>query len=172
MKRRMVIEKPIVDVEAVKCWDRQQGELNAAFHAFCLYRDFGPLRNIRKVIKLNDLDERYYASWHRWSKKFCWADRAGAYDDFCDAERQKQNKIEEMERREAYKKMLEKMTGIVDKRLDSIRPEDLTAVQTMDMLERTFELGTVISTADSDEKGKGSFTGQLEINFVDTFDGV
>ena len=56
--------------------------------------------------------------------------------------------------------------------LDSIRPEDLSAVQTMDMLERTFELGTVISTADSDEKGKGSFTGQLEINFVDTFDGV
>lgn len=130
------------------------------------------MRNIKKVLRFNGLEETYYASWYRWSKKYCWIVRAGNYDDYCDAERQKQHVIDERERRSAYKKMLDKMTDIVDKRLDTIKPDDFSATQTMDMLERTFDLGTVIQNTGSDEKGSGSFTGQLEINFVDTFDGV
>lgn len=129
------------------------------------------MRNIKKVLRMNGLDERLYASWSRYSKKFDWKKRVEEYDTYVDTMRQKIAAQEENERREAYKKMLTKVTKVVDEKLDRISADDLTVNQTMDFLERTYELGSKVSGV-SGEKDDGCVPGQLEINFVDSFDGV
>jgi len=135
-----------------------------------MYRDYGPLRNIKKVIRENGLVETFYASWSRWSKKYDWKKRVEAYDDHAEKVRILIQKSEEQERREAYKKMLGKVTRVVDERLDKLRAEELTVNQTMDFLERSYELGTKVSGVEPDSKEKPD--GQLEITFTDAFDGV
>ena len=156
--------------ETTQSWSRQKGEPSQAYQAFAMYRDFGPLRNIRKVIRENALEPTLYASWSRWSKKFGWKKRAEEYDDHTEKVRLLILKAEEQERREAYRKMLSKVTRVVDERLDKLRAEELTANQTMDFLERSYELGSRVSGIETD--GKDKSTGQLEITFTDDFDGV
>jgi hypothetical protein len=155
----------------LKDWERQKSEPTSAYAAFCLYRDFGPLRNIKKVLKLHGLEVGKAGSWYRWCSKYDWYKRITAYDDWCDIERQKRFEEEEKERADAYKGMLGKVTKIVDEKLDSIKPADISTMQTMDLLERSFELGTKIAqgvTGSDDSKNDG----QLEINFVNAFDGI
>lgn len=129
------------------------------------------MRNIKKVLRFHNNTVKLYSTWHRWSQKHEWQKRASDYDDYRDTEREKQNRLDDEQRREAYKKMLEKMTGIVDRKLDQLKSEDLSTSQTMDFLERTFELGSAIHRTDTGSDGIKA-TGQLQINFVDTFDGV
>ncbi|MCR4940775.1 MAG: hypothetical protein K5930_11825 [Treponemataceae bacterium] len=135
-----------------------------------MYRDYGPLRNIRKVLRENSLDASLYASWSRWSRKHDWKKRAEAYDDHAEKIRLLIQREEEEERRRAYQRMLSKVTRVVDERLDKLRAEELTANQTMDFLERSYELGTRVSGLEGEDKGKSG--GQLEITFTDAFDGV
>ena len=62
-------------------WERLEGETSRAYQAFCLYRDMGITRSLRKVVeqhfggssaKLRQIEE--------WSRKWMWVARAEAYD--------------------------------------------------------------------------------------------
>ena len=160
------------DFDGRKDWSRMQGENNNAFNAFCKYRDFGAHRTIGKVIELHGLEKKVKASWANWSKKYNWKERVAKFDDWLDGERLKRLEQEEKERAEAYKKMLDKMALVVDKRIDTLRPEELSAMQTLDMLDKTWELGSKVHTSQGGSSKTERPTGQLEISFVDAFEGL
>ncbi len=161
------------DFEGRKDWMRQAGETSNAFDAFCKYRDFGPTRTICKVLTLHGLQKGAQGNWRKWARQNNWKERVAKYDDFNDNERLKMIEQQEKERGEAYKKMLDKMASVVDKRIDTMRPDELSAMQALDMLDKTWDLGTRVHTSQGGtSKDSKPTTGQLEISFVDTFEGL
>lgn len=158
------------DTDSQQVWNRKDGEPTHAYQAFAMYRDYGPLRNIKKVLRENGLDASFYASWSRWSKKYDWKKRVDAYDDHAEQVRLLIKRLEEEERRKAYQKMLSKVTKVVDERLDKLRADELTPKETMDFLERSYDLGTRVSGLEPAKTDTS--TGQLEITFTDDFNGV
>lgn len=85
-------------------WERQPGEPARAFAAFCVYRDMGPQRSIRKaepIIRAAGNGARKTV--HQWSSKWGWASRAPAYDAMLDRERvaERVGEVRKMEDRHA-----------------------------------------------------------------------
>ena len=78
-------------------WERHGDESYKAYEAFCIYRDLGAGRTLAAVAeKLR----KSYDLIRRWSKKFCWQERADAWDKMI-AEQAAKKAAEE------YAKMLE-----------------------------------------------------------------
>jgi hypothetical protein len=161
------------DGSVAHSWEKRlQGESAQAFNAFSMYRSMGFRRSIKGVLTLHDIPAARYSSWSRWSRKFNWTDRAAEYDEYVAKESEKMIIAEHAERRKHIMEMLTKFDNIVDKRLDSLRAEELTAGGSMDLLERSAKLDGYVSGADAKKDAENAKPGQLEINFVDGFDGV
>lgn len=63
---------------ANKPWERQEKESAKAFEAFCIYRDMGIQRSVRKVARELGKSETLMA---RWSGNYNWVERATAWDE-------------------------------------------------------------------------------------------
>jgi len=72
-------------------WDRQPGESNPAYGAFCVYRDLGPQRSIAKACRELKKSKSTVAP---WSAKFEWVERTKAWDDFCDRQQRERDQVE------------------------------------------------------------------------------
>lgn len=80
--------------EPQNAWERMTNESARAFRAFEAYRNLGPERSIVKAIELvGKTPAKDRRRWERWSAKFCWVDRAEAYDRH--VERERRFKLEE-----------------------------------------------------------------------------
>ena len=111
-------------------WEKLDGESAAAYAAFCLFRDYGPDRNIKRTLAANEGDVtsrgKRYRLWLGWSMKFQWFKRASDYDVYLDKLKQTERR-KTIERREAaYREVTEKMLAVVNKRLDLMHPSELT----------------------------------------------
>jgi len=51
------IEEAKNEVMPFESWERLRGESSLAFAAFCVFRDFGPERNIRKAVDCAEKDK-------------------------------------------------------------------------------------------------------------------
>ena len=81
-------------------WDRQPGESSKAYAHFCLYRDMGQGRSLRKLAEDAKCISKV-AQLRRWSSKWQWVERSRKYDDYLEMqERIKQEK----ERRDMRKR--------------------------------------------------------------------
>ncbi|HAK45899.1 MAG TPA: hypothetical protein DCO79_08285, partial [Spirochaeta sp.] len=107
-------------------WLRQPGETNAAFHAFCLYRDYGGDRTIRKSINDAGLPERRINIWRAWSNKYRWKRRTGDYDNHLEKIKREEREKAFREREQKHLAVTEKMLTLIEKRLDKIDPEELS----------------------------------------------
>jgi hypothetical protein len=80
----------------VAVWDQQRDEPPEAFARFCLYRDFGPRRSLRKVYRAsvraagrepagNEGNGRQQppGCWTKECSEFSWVQRAHAFDVCC-----------------------------------------------------------------------------------------
>lgn len=63
---------------ANKPWERQENESAKAFEAFCIYRDMGIQRSVRKVARELGKSETLMA---RWSGNYDWVERAASWDE-------------------------------------------------------------------------------------------
>lgn len=161
------------DNEKTRSWEKRfPGESSQAFNAFSMYRSMGFRRTIKGVMALHDIPAERYSSWSRWSRKFKWPDRAAEYDEHVAKESEKMIIAEHAERRKHIMEMLTKFDNLVDRRLASLKAEELTAGGSMDLLERSAKLDGYVSGADANKDAENIKPGQLEINFVDGFDGV
>ena len=61
-------------------WDRQPGESSKAYAHFCLYRDMGQERSLRKLAGDAKCISKV-AQLRRWSPKWRWVERSQKYDD-------------------------------------------------------------------------------------------
>lgn len=111
-------------------WEKLQGESGAAYAVFCLFRDYGPDRNIKKALTENESDivkrGKRYRLWLAWSMKFHWFKRAADYDSYLDKLKQTERRKTIEAREGAYREVTEKMLNVVNKKLDLMNPVELT----------------------------------------------
>ena len=81
-KRLAVVEDAIVGTP--QPWERQEGESDKAFEAFCVYRDSTP--SDRSLTKTSQKMSKSRPTLCDWSRKYGWVSRVRAWDDKCDAE--------------------------------------------------------------------------------------
>jgi hypothetical protein len=156
-------------------WLRRDDETNAAYAAFCLYRDFGAERSILKVLDGAGLPSSRSGVWARWSKRFEWVKRAGAYDEHLDAialavrEEEFRNRVRE------HARLARRILDVVSERLDTFDPEELAPHLMVEWIEKAARLERDALAADlggdptRDDEADG---GQLQIAFVEDFDGL
>jgi hypothetical protein len=132
-------------------WERLAGESGAAYAAFCVYRDYGPERNIRKAavryadsLEFDGISdsgteqrhgskpsnsrqtvERRYRMWRLWSTQFRCVKRAEDYDLYLDRLKQTELRKTIEARGEAHREVTGKMLQVVNKKLDMMNPADL-----------------------------------------------
>ena len=152
-----------------ECWLRQPGETGAAYTAFCSYRDYGGDRSIRKVIKSLDLPSGRSGIWLAWSKRYAWVLRSEKYDAHLDKIRLAENEKSLREREAKHLAITKKMLDLVEKRLESLDPEELSQTTILDWTRNASQIETDILK--TDEKETGTLK-QLEISFFEDFKGV
>ena len=123
-------------------WEQQPGESSRAFGAFCVYRDLGVSRSLRAAAAA--YYQRVSASLERqidkWSSKFRWVERAGAWDRHLDSQARR---AQEQARREMTERHVKEARALQSKaleRLRTLRPEEL---QPMDLLRYFVEASKV-----------------------------
>lgn len=150
-------------------WLRQPGETGAAFFAFCLYRDYGGDRSIRKVVEAAGLPARRISIFRAWSKKYQWQRRCTDYDNHLDAIRREEREKAFREREKKHLQVTGKMLDLVDKRLDKLDPEELSQSTITDWIKTSVNIERENYQKDPDNPEKHK---QLEISFFEGFDGV
>ena len=169
-----VIEKAKAEVLPFESWERLDGETSAAFSAFCIYRDLGADRNIRKAVESVEKDEavraKRYKVWRNWSTAFRWRERAADYDKYLEKLKQTELRKTIEAQGEKHREVTGKMLDVVSKKLDTMNPAELTQgnvaewVQTAIKAERE-AAGLAVSDGKPEPK-------QGELNFVSDFQGL
>jgi len=169
-----VIEKAKTEILPFESWERLEGESSAAFAAFCVYRDLGLERNIRKAVesieKNGDVQAKKYRVWRNWSMQFRWKERTADYDRYVEKLKQAELRKTIEAQGEKHREVTGKMLDVVSKKLDSMNPAELTQgsvaewVQTAIKTERE-AAGLVASNGKIEPK-------QGELNFVSDFQGL
>ncbi len=153
-----------------ECWLRQPGETNAAYTAFCLYRNYGGDRSIRKVMKDRDLPESRSGIWHAWSKRYAWVIRSEKYDSHLDKVRLSENEKALREREAKHLELSKKMLDLVEKRLEKLDPEEISQGTILDWMKSCTQIETnILKNEEHDQPGTLK---QLEISFFEEFKGV
>ena len=155
-------------------WTRQKGETALAFSAFCVFRDFGPERNIIKVLLSVEKDEREarrkYRTWRNWAALYQWYKRAGDYDSYLDKQRQAERRRMIAEREEQHRQITSKMMTIISEKLDTMSPEELKQANIPDWVKTSIETERDVLGIRKEDDGEDQ--GQIEITFDPAFEGI
>jgi hypothetical protein len=168
-----VIEEAKAELLPFASWEKLPGESGAAYGAFCVYRDFGPERNIRKAVEKHEANTvkqgKRYRMWLLWSMQFKWVKRAEDYDRYLDRLKQTELRKTIEARGEAHREVTRKMLQLVDKKLDMMTPAELPQgavtswVETAVKTEREiFGLTGGKEKAETGKQGNITFTPEFE----------
>lgn len=172
-----VIDAARAEVLPFESWERLPAESNSAFAAFCVFRDFGADRNIKRALATLGYDERKqrrtYNVWRNWSTLFQWSRRAGDYDLYLDRLKRAE-RAKSIEAREgAYRSVTEKMLSVVEKRLDLMKPEELTQGNIVEWMRSAIDVEReVLGVAGAEGTDDREHSKQLEIRFTTDFEGL
>jgi hypothetical protein len=193
------IEKTFEEVKAgilpFESWERLPGETGAAYAAFCVYRDYGPERNIRRAVSASlqgaavfcagtagEVGEKTaatvnvakkYRTWRQWSMRFHWVKRAGDYDQYLDRIKQMEIRKNIEERGEVHRKVTDKMLQVVSKKLDMMEPGELTQGAVVDWVQTAINTERdILGVASPKESKGGQNSRQGEIQFLPEFEGL
>lgn len=134
-----------------KPWERQPGESDKAFEAFCTYRDMGSERTLQKV---GEKLGKSKTLMDRWSSENKWVDRVSAWED-------EQDRILRQEQIKDIKKMRQRHADLAMKMLEKalegiqyLEPEELNAVSISRLVEVASKL---------EQKSRGDTTDAVEM---------
>jgi hypothetical protein len=156
-------------------WERLRGESSAAYGAFCVYRDLGPERNIRKAVEAYEKDEgksgKRYGMWRVWAAKFRWRERGTDYDRYLEGLKQTEVRKTVEDQGKVQRMVTGKMLQVVYKKLELMNPEDLTQGTVKEWVETAIRAeresaGLVATNGSKSERQQG------EINFTPEFNGL
>ena len=107
-------------------WERQSYETPKQYALFCVYRDLGWQRSIRKAILKSGRTLKYIRVAEVWSSKYHWVERANQYDSYVDEQIRKQNEQDliEMRKRHITQSMI--MQKNVIERMQNTNPSELS----------------------------------------------
>ena len=154
--------------QPLNSWEKRlDDEPPKAFKAFCLFRSMGYKRSIKACMELHGIDPKKYGTWARYARLYRWNERALEYDTYIAKETEREILAERVQRRKKQMEMLNGFDELVEKRLKTLKPEDLNADGAMDLLERSAKLDSFITGAD--KENTKPVQGELAISFVDSF---
>jgi surfactin synthase thioesterase subunit len=166
------------EVLPYESWERLVGETAHAFAAFCIFRDLGAERNIRKAVSISltsgEKDEaacaKSYSGWRNWSFKYRWRERAADYDRYIEKLKQSELRKTIEAQGEQHRAVTGKMLEVVKKKLDTMNPDDLTHNNVTEWVQTAIR---------ADREAAGLVTGngkpevkQGELNFTPDFQGL
>jgi hypothetical protein len=170
-----ILNEAMAEVLPFESWERLPAESARAYGAFCIYRDFGPERTIRKAVNQSCKDHapqsRRCRLWANWSSEFKWRQRAADYDQYID-------KLKQMELRktieaqgERHRAVTGKMLLVVEKKLDLMNPAELSQVNVTEWVETAIRAereaaGLVGTNGGKVEPKQGEFVFTQEFNGV------
>jgi hypothetical protein len=158
-----------------ECWEKLSKESAASFAAFCVFRDYGSDRNIKRAVEVAESDKtkqiKKYRLWRLWSTQFQWFKRAADYDVYLDKLKQAERRKTIEQREEAYREVTGKMLNVVNKKLDLMDACELTQGNVKEWMEAAVKTERdVFGIVDNNDKGAGSQ--QLQLNFNSNFEGI
>jgi hypothetical protein len=168
-------EQAAAAVMPFESWERLPGESGPAYSAFCVFRDLGLERNIRKAVETTEKDqakrEKRYRVWRNWCSQFRWRERATAYDNYTEKLKQAELRKTIEEQGERHRAVTGKMLMVVEKKLDLMNPAELTQGTVTEWVETAIradrEAAGLVTTNGSKAEPK-----QGEINFFPEFEGL
>ena len=124
--------------EEKRAWERQPGESSKAYRHFCLYRDMGASRSLRKLAKDGKCGAEV-RQLERWSTRWRWVERCQKYEDYLDYRNQMQQEKERQEMRNRHAKMgmlaqsvavrkLEKAVDRIEQDEERVRPGEAARI--------------------------------------------
>jgi hypothetical protein len=180
------IEKAKAAILPFESWERLAGESGMAYAAFCVYRDYGPDRNIRKAVETalaekdgeagTDKVEKRYRMWRAWAAQFRWRERAADYDRYLDRLKQTELRKTIEEQGKVHRLVTGKMLQVVTKKLEMMNPADLTQSMVTEWVETAIrtdrEAAGLIAPDGCRPAGGFAEPKQGEINFTPEFNGL
>jgi len=128
------IEKTIDEARAdtlpFESWGKLEGETSNAYAAFCVYRDLGAVRNIRRAVETAELDrgkcEKRYCVFRNWASLHRWKERAADFDRYLEQLKQAELRKTIEAQGEKHRQVTGRMLDVVLKKLDTMNPDDLS----------------------------------------------
>jgi chromatin segregation and condensation protein Rec8/ScpA/Scc1 (kleisin family) len=150
-------------------WDRQLGESSKAYAHFCLYRDMGKERSLRKLAT-DARTTSLLRQLQHWSSRWKWVERCQKYDDYLEYQDRLQQEKERRDMRKRHAKIallgenivvkgLENLLGKVQSGDQAVAPADLTRL--LDTSVKVERLARGESTENHEVSGPGG--GPIEI---------
>jgi len=165
-------------------WEMLPKESTEAFAAFVVYRDLGFNRSVKKAIE-SVKDNSYlvcaysqsYASWRKWAADYRWKERAADYDRYIEQMKQNEHRKTIEAQAEKHREVTGKMLDVVNKKLDTMKPEDLPISGVVDWVQTAVKADREAwQSANADCLGvsasRNSTPKQGEFNFVSDFQGL
>ena len=168
------VEQAKAEVLPFESWERLADESSAAFSAFCVFRDLGLERSIRKAIDSHEKDEglrgKRYRVWRNWSTQFRWKERTADFDRHIERLKQEEVRKTIEAQGEMHRAVTGKMLEVVSKKLDMMDPAELTQNNVTAWAESAIKMereasGLVTANGKTEVK-------QGELNFVPDFQGL
>lgn len=116
-------------------WEKQEWETYGTYKRFCIYRDMGITRSLRKVCEYLKRPEKYIRALEISASKYKWRDRADAYDMYLEEQNRKENEqeIKEMKKRHIQQALI--MQKNVITRIQNVNPKELSISDCIRMFE-------------------------------------
>jgi len=173
-----VLEEARADMMPFYSWELLPKESAEAFAAFCVFRDLGFGRNIRKAIdsvKNDDAFSQSYGSWRKWAVDYRWKERAVDYDRYNEQLKQTENRKTIEAQAEKHREVTGKMLDVAIKKLDTMKPEDLSPGGVVEFVQTSAktnkEIVELMQISGLTPNGKTE-SKQGEFNFVSDFQGL
>ncbi|MDR0496189.1 MAG: hypothetical protein LBH42_01090 [Treponema sp.] len=168
------IEEAKADMMPFESWERLPGETALAYAAFCIFRDMGAERSIRKAVEFAEKDKaacgKSYNGWRNWSTKFRWRERAADYDKHLDHLKQTDLRKTIETQGEVHRAVTGKMLAVVSKKLDLMDPAELTQGNVTEWVSTAIKAER--EAAGLTTSGGKSEPKQGELSFVSDFEGL
>jgi len=167
-----IIEEARADMLPFKSWEQLKGESFTAFAAFCAFRDCGADRTTRKAVECAEKEKaaqkKRYNVFRNWANLYRWKERAADYDRHIENLKQTEIRKTIEARGEKHREVAGKILDTVSKKLDSMKPEDLSQNNVTDWFQAAVKADREAWQA---VDGKPE-TKQGELNFVTDFQGL
>ena len=168
------IEEAKAGLLPYESWERLSGETSFAYAAFCAFRDLGPERNIRKAVETAEKDKakhgKRYGVWRNWCIQNRWRERAEDYDRYLENLKQGEVRKTIEAQGELHRAVTGKMLEVVQKKLDTMSPEDLAQGNLSDWVQTAIRVdreGAALVANNGKTEPK-----QNELNFISDFKGL
>jgi hypothetical protein len=168
-------EKITADILPFESWEKLSNESAAAYAAFCVFRDLGAERNIRKAVDagVSEVEKRpkRYRMWRNWASQYKWNKRAGDYDNYLDKLNQAEKRKTIEAREAAYREVTGKMLNVVNKKLDLMNAGELKQAFVAEWMRAAIDTEREVLNVDGAAEKKEN-DGQMCLNFSADFNGV